>query len=218
MSTEEIKTDPSKSTNWDQFYSTDSSMVKWAAKKVSKTMADNIKKYLDKKENISIAELGGGNSSFYTYLREILNFSEFHNIDNNDTGLNRFKKRTENDKGIFLYKDDALNLQTDIKVDVVFSYGLIEHFDEENTKKVIESHFQILNPGGLAIISYPTPTWLYKLSRGFAELFRFWIYHDERPLKLEEVKKTLDNHGEFLYEKILWYVMATQQLTVTKKY
>jgi 2-polyprenyl-3-methyl-5-hydroxy-6-metoxy-1,4-benzoquinol methylase len=65
--------------------------------------------------------------------------------------------------------------------DVVFSVGLIEHFDQSGTNAMIRAHFKALKPAGCAIISFPTPTWLYRAAPRLAETLGLWKFPDERP-------------------------------------
>jgi predicted SAM-dependent methyltransferase len=108
-------------------------------------------------------------------------------------------------------------LKEDPRADVVYSVGLIEHFDAANTRVAIRSHFRLLKPGGIAVISFPTPTLLYRVARTLCEVLRVWKFHDERPLTRDEVVRTLDEEGEILEEKTLWPLILTQQMIVIRK-
>jgi predicted SAM-dependent methyltransferase len=44
------------------------------------------------------------------------------------------------------------------EADICFSVGLIEHFTEEDLPRVVSAHFDVVRPGGLVVISFPTPT------------------------------------------------------------
>lgn len=54
---------------------------------------------------------------------------------------------------IEVIKLDFVNLRTKNKYDVVFSFGFIEHF--EDTEKVINKHWDLVNPRGKMIIIFP---------------------------------------------------------------
>ena len=53
------------------------------------------------------------------------------------------------------------------------------------------NHFSygILKKDGITIISFPTPTFLYRITRKICEIIGIWFFHDERPLEFEEVIK-----------------------------
>jgi hypothetical protein len=99
----------------------------------------------------------------------------------------------------------------------VFSIGLIEHFDPEGTRRAIRTHFDLLRVGGCAIISFPTPTWLYTSARAIAEVLGVWRFPDERPLPRDEVSNVLASLGVVLFEKTLWPLVFTQRLMIIRK-
>ena len=112
---------------------------------------------------------------------------------------------------------DIMDLDLKIESDIVFSVGLIEHFSVENTRQAVLSHFKALKEDGILILSFPTPTFLYKITRKIAELLGLWIFHDERPLKIDEVLETVNKHGELLERKIIWPIFLTQAMLVVRK-
>jgi cyclopropane fatty-acyl-phospholipid synthase-like methyltransferase len=114
--------------------------------------------------------------------------------------------------------DHVLKIDLPLAADLVFSVGLIEHFDEEGTRRAVDAHFALLKPGGIAVISFPTPTPLYRLARAAAELAGAWIFHDERPLRLAEVAAAAGPHAEMLSHRILWPIVFTQCLGVWRKH
>jgi SAM-dependent methyltransferase len=118
---------------------------------------------------------------------------------------------------VILHEQDVLRLALPQTVDVAFSVGLIEHFTPEETASAVRAHFEILKPGGIALVSFPTPTWLYRLARRAAELTGKWMFPDERPLRLDEVAAAASPHGRLLFRKILWPIVFTQCLTVWRK-
>ena len=63
-----------------------------------------------------------------------------------------------------------------LKVDAVFSVGLIEHFDRSGTREAVLAHLRLLDDGGVAIISYPTPTLLYRAARSVTEVWACGIF------------------------------------------
>lgn len=209
-------------TDWDAYYA---HTYKTAAfsKKIT---AENLVRLMEKSgcRGKTIAELGGANSCFFDQIREKLKPSEYHIIDNNLAGLDKFHKRAlKSDPGsgaVFLHNQDVLNLHPDNlkkQVDVVFSVGLIEHFSVEDTRKAIESHFKLLKSEGILILSFPTPTPLYRLTRFMSEILGMWIFHDERPLTREEVIHGMAGYGTVLHEKIVWPILLTQFMIVARK-
>jgi len=103
-----------------------------------------------------------------------------------------------------------------MNADIVMSVGLIEHFDGQGTKRAIQNHFRLLRPGGLAIILFPTPTFLYRATRFCAEMIGLWRFPDERPLRAEEVLPAIRETADVLYMKINWLIFLTQMIIVAR--
>lgn len=82
---------------------------------------------------------------------------------------------------------------------------------------MIERHFEFTKPGGIVLITFPTPTFLYRGIRGLAELFRLWIFHDERPLRFDEVETVCDRFGDRLHREINWWIGLTQGILVYRR-
>jgi len=111
----------------------------------------------------------------------------------------------------------VLELALDAPADLVFSVGLVEHFDPARTREAVLAHFRALRPGGVAIITFPRPTLLYRATRGLIELVGMWKFFDERPLQPEEVISAIQETGEVMYQQLLWPLFLTQQLIVARK-
>jgi SAM-dependent methyltransferase len=164
-----------------------------------------------------IAELGGAGGGVLDAVLEAVRPREYHIVDSNAFGLELLRARQDLLPILHLHEADVLSLGLSLQLDVVFSVGLIEHFDEEGTRHAVSAHFDLLRPGGIAIISYPTPTLLYRAIRRASEATGQWIFHDERPLKLEEVRMLAATHGELLSERIIWPIGLTQAIVVVRK-
>jgi SAM-dependent methyltransferase len=116
-----------------------------------------------------------------------------------------------------LHQQSVLALSLDQPADLVFSVGLVEHFDPGRTREAILAHFQALRPGGIAIITFPRPTALYRVTRRMIEMAGMWRFFDERPLHPEEVIAAVRESGEVMYQQTLWPLFLTQQLIVARK-
>ena len=170
-------------------------------------------------EPLVIAELGGANSCFLDGIQKTIKPVQYHVIDNNQLGLGLLRDRSDVGKIVFLHLLDVLDLEwpKELMTDVVFSVGLIEHFSPKDMIRVFQSHFDILKPGGIAIITYPTPTFLYRAARRISEGLGLWIFHDETPLKVKDVLSTVRPMGKLLYSGINWPIVFTQGVIVLKK-
>ena len=163
-----------------------------------------------------VLELGGGGSSFYELILSRLKPARYHLVDSNLTSLTMLGSAPQADPRVVCHVCDARRCQLPVKADVVFSVGLIEHFEPQDTQRVIDAHFAHLAPGGVALITFPTPTWLYRLARGLAESLRLWNFPDERPLTLPEVLAALKGQGQVVEQGIIWPIVYTQGLVVVK--
>jgi hypothetical protein len=175
-----------------------------------------IKKNLSKSEP-DIIELGGANSCFLEGLNASLHPSRYTIIDNNSTGLKKTGKLLGTRLHIHLVNNDVLNPSFRAAADIVLSIGLIEHFTLEGTRQAIRTHFALAAEGGLVIISFPTPTFLYRVSRKISELLGLWMFPDERPLTFDEVLRIVSELGEVLDRKIIWPIFLTQGIVLIRK-
>ncbi|HEY5974409.1 MAG TPA: GtrA family protein, partial [Geobacteraceae bacterium] len=205
-------------TDWDRYYKQPFKAARLSRSVTEQLLIRLIDRYgASGKGELRIAELGGGNSCFYNGIVRAFEPCEYHVVDNNAIGLKKLKEREGGDGRLILHSQDVLNLNVSLQCDLVFSVGLIEHFSPDDTRKAIEAHFALLRPGGVAIISFPTPTFLYRGARWVAEFTRSWIFHDERPLCREEVAASLAGCGEVMFEKLNWPILLTQRVMVVRK-
>lgn len=205
-------------TDWDSYYKQPYKAAKFTRKITTNILITLIKRFIPNyNSGIRIGELGGANSCFYSAIQEIINPIEYTVIDNNKLGLNKLVERVTEEKNISCYNEDILNIDRDLKLDLVFSIGLVEHFTPDDTRKAIHAHFRLVKPGGIVIISFPTPTFLYKITRMIAEISKLWIFHDERPMLPNEAINAISDRSEVLYQKTIWPIFLTQHIVVAKK-
>jgi glycosyltransferase involved in cell wall biosynthesis len=211
--TKEAKTD------WDRYYVKPYKIALLTRKITQKTLLRLIQKYVSAHHGgrLTIVELGGASSCFFDAVRDKIQPAEYHIIDNNQLGLDQLRSHADYNTTVFTSREDVLNLRTMMSCDLSFSVGLIEHFVPADTKKAVAAHFRMLKPGGIAIISFPTPTLLYRASRFISEVLGLWIFHDERPLKKQEIAEAIRDHGTILHDEIIWPIFLTQMMVVARK-
>jgi SAM-dependent methyltransferase len=127
------------------------------------------------------------------------------------------EKKVGHSEVVQLHQQSVLDLSMDLQADVVFSVGLVEHFDPIETRQAVLAHFDILRPGGIVIITFPTPTLLYRSVRGLIERVGMWKFPDERPLAPSEVLAAATERGAILEQQTLWPLILTQYLIVARK-
>jgi len=209
----------SLATDWDGYYRT----VPWTARVTRRyttwVLLGTIRRFGGWRAGQCrrIVEIGGGNSCFLDAIRRAIAPDEYHIIDSNQYSLDLLRRRIGADPAVHLYCQDVRDVDLDLKADVAFSVGLIEHFREAETRRAVRAHLDLLRPNGVALLSFPTPTWLYRAARLCLELLGLWRFPDERPLERKEVAAAIEPEGEIIFEKVLWPLVLTQRLIVARK-
>jgi hypothetical protein len=202
-------------TDWDSYYQSVPSTAKLTRRYTTRTLLSCIRRYAGTGP-LAIVEIGGANSCFLDSMLASIPCRSYDVVDTNHYGLSLLEKRTDS-KVVHLHEQSVLSLSMDVKADLVYSVGLVEHFEPAETRRAVLAHFEPLRQGGIVIITFPTPTWLYRASRSCIEAAGMWKFPDERPLKPAEVRRALEEKGEVLYEKTMWPLVLTQHLMVAKK-
>jgi 2-polyprenyl-3-methyl-5-hydroxy-6-metoxy-1,4-benzoquinol methylase len=137
-------------------------------------------KYLPKKK-LSALEIGGAPGQYLAYMHRQFGYS-VSCLDYSEVGC---EKTVENFKllgiPVEVYHKDlfAKNLNMP-QFDLVYSMGLIEHF--EDVSGVIKKHLDLLKPGGILLLGLPN-------FRGVNHLFLRWLAPD---LLKQHNLKTMD--------------------------
>jgi len=117
-------------------------------------LSKHINNHIKSNKKYSIIELGCGGSSYLPYIQKKYKNLEIFGLDKSLSGCQS--------TNIVLNKDsfsgcivcgDIFKTPFKKKFDIVFSVGLIEHFD--NPKLILEKHVELLKPGGLLICIIP---------------------------------------------------------------
>lgn len=209
-----------KKTDWTNYYSKKKSWFSIYTQKF--TLDKIIEKFdiaVDKNGNLSIIELGGGNSCFaesFCKLRRVMNYDI---IDNNELSIELFRKKKIENVKLNGYRLDLRQQLVDVtdKYDFVYSVGLIEHFIVEERTQVIKNHFQFCKKGGYVLITFPTPTLKYRFCRKIMELIGVWQFWDETPLKFEDIQSVLKEHGQVISVELNRKLFLSQLIVLVKK-
>jgi SAM-dependent methyltransferase len=208
-------TAPTRATDWDSYYQRPYKTSSVTRKFSAANLVRRFRRFAV--PNPTLVELGGANSCFLDKICAEIKPRRYHVVDTNRLGLTRLHERIGRRDDVVMHEQNVLKLDLSLQVDLVYSVGLIEHFGPNDTARAIASHFSLLKPGGIALITFPTPTWLYRLTRGIAEKTGNWIFHDERPLGFAEVEAAAAQHGTLLHKQILWPLVLTQGVGVWRK-
>lgn len=207
-------------TDWDSYYDRVPTTAKLTRRYTTAVLVDAIKRYAvtdAATSRVSILEIGGANSCFLDSILASVACERYDVVDTNAYGLKLLEKRLGNSGIVHLHENSVLGLSLDREVDLVFSVGLVEHFQPEQTREAVAAHFDALRSGGIAIITFPTPTLLYRVTRRFIEFLGMWKFPDERPIEPPEVIATIRERADVLWQKTLWPLMLTQHLIVARK-
>jgi len=201
-------------TDWDLYYSKQPKTAFITRKLTENRLLALMSRYAP--PNPSILELGGANSCFHDALQDKLKPKAYTIVDNNDAGLRKFQQRwpgfSTSCFNINLLKSDLYDVSNHF--DIVFSVGLIEHFSPEETHVVVKRHWEKVAERGVVIITYPTPTFLYCLTRAALEWCGMWKFPDERPLKFSEIARSIPKNVKILHRQINWPIFLTQEVVV----
>lgn len=168
-------------------------------------------------EGGTVIELGGGNSSFCDTLMRRLKVSHYTVVDSNPRGVELFRAKHPGPETEALRADIlTLDPASFEPADLVFSVGLVEHFSEEQTRIAIQRHFELAKPGGLVLITFPMPTFTYRLIRRAAEALGLWRFPDERPIQLEDAARLCAEHGKVIAKRLNRAILLTQGIILAR--
>jgi len=140
-----------------------------------------INKYQQKGKQYLFIELGCGGSSYLPYLAKKYDNLQLFGMDKSLMGCKLAV--TGIDGGLSkvqVVQGDVLQIPLKSeKFDIVFSLGLIEHFDEPD--KILKKHVDLLKPGGLLICIVPN---VFGIQGKFLGL-KLW-YPEELPSKYQK--------------------------------
>ncbi len=202
-------------TDWTRYYASVPPTARLTRRYTTAILIDAIRRHSAPASGVSILEIGGANSCFLDRILAEVRCARYDVVDTNRYGLALLEARAG--AMVHLHEQSVLALSLDREADVVFSVGLVEHFGPADTRAAVRAHFDVLRPGGTAIITFPTPTPLYRLTRRFLEVTGMWKFPDERPLEPPEVIAALRDRADVLYQKTLWPLVLTQHLIVARK-
>ncbi len=209
----------SLTTDWDAYYSKPAGLTPLTRRVTTEKILRLLSAAVPPKGYRSVVEFGGGNSCIYSAISNRFQPEAYHIVDNNAVGLATFRHSHSESTNAQLTQSDVLApLQKAFVADACISIGLIEHFDVAGTALVVQRHFEAVRSGGIVLITFPTPTFLYRAIRWAAEFYGLWKFPDERPLSFEEVRQAAAPHGTVLREQINWTIGLTQGLMLFRKH
>ncbi len=208
-------------TDWTSYYASVPMTAKWTRRYTSWVLVRALREAAEVCGPLRrIAELGGANSCFLDHVCGALQPESYLVVDNNAFGLSRlaaWRPPSPSTTKLTILEADVRSVHQPGNLDTAFSVGLIEHFDPAETRRVLGAHFDLVRSGGTVLVSYPTPTLLYRITRRVLEFFRLWRFPDERPVQFDEVERATSLFGEVLSRRTIWPLMLTQEMVVFQK-
>lgn len=217
--TETVRQSKSPKSNWNSYYSDDKYAVpEFIDNALWRNYRTVLRRHITHNKPLRVLELGGANSCYFKRFCEDFNIENYTIVDNNQTGLDRFPHK--DDPRIRTYCLDLLENPPEILTaayDIVLSSGLIEHFVPEETLRIVDYHFKTAKPGGLVLISFPTPTTVYRVFRKFLEITDQFPPLFERPITVTEAARFKSRESVQLEQFNIWSTILTQLLLLYRK-
>ncbi len=160
-------------------------------------------------ENLNVIELGAGVGTYSILMAK--KGSKVTVLDYSENALAKARKLFDYYQlsahyvraDVLLMPDNLLN-----SFDISMSFGLAEHFRNEERIKAIKTHFDVLRKDGVTFISVPNkfnPP--YRFYKFIAEKTGRWVVGEEYPFSRKEIRRILEeiNVGryEFLGDSLL---------------
>lgn len=203
-------------TDWDLYYRHVPKYTSFA-RTLSQRKLIRLLQTLSPGSRLTICELGGANSCFVQEICRSLPVQHYHVVDLNALGLKLLNGKNV-PCALTSELADVTNAAPDGQpFDIVFSVGLIEHFDQAGTARAIRAHFDRCRAGGVVLITFPTPTALYRILRAAAETAGIWKFPDERPLHFDEVLRVCSGRGALVHRSVNWLIGLTQGYVAFRK-
>ena len=202
-------------TNWEEYYRHPFPASRWSRGIMSTTLREFVQAHAPRREPLRVLELGGGNSCFLDGLMGHFKMAPYTILDNSPEGMRLARERFAATYGnrVEYITDDVFAASVDRKFDLVFSVGLIEHFDDHAMAKLVGLHRRWAAEDGLVLIAVPTPTIFYRMVRTFAEILGIWKFPDERPVPRQRLAALMRDQGlQIVGERTLWSQILTQAI------
>lgn len=177
---------------WDNFWENKGSRMEWSKKDVLKSRVSNqILKQIFRFKKISslnglnLLEIGCGMG--LTSLFFAKNGAHVTLLDKSDS-LKKLIKSYYGDIPYNFIQKDIFNYSPKILFDITTSFGLCEHFVGKEREKILEMHIELLNEGGVAVISVPHKYGVfYRINKSVMELLNLWEFGTEVPFSKKEL-------------------------------
>lgn len=208
-------------TDWEAYYRRRSLGSYLTRPLTARIVVQAITRAVGTKRNLTLVEFGGGNSCVLPAILRTGRVAEYGIYDSSPQGIRLARKnfkRVGQSSRWWAKKTDLLGSAVpSLKADGCVSLGLIEHFSPRERVRLLRRHFQMVKKGGFILVTFPTPTWLYRLIRRTAEWLGQWRFPDETPLTMAQIESEAPRGSRVILRKLIWTAGLTQGLVLFRK-
>ncbi len=158
--------------------------------------------YLDLDSSSSMLELGSSTGICSRFLAKKFGVRRITLVDRSEYALRLAVVNSDDDVELTCINQDIFDLNLQERFDLVHSEGLLEHFSRADAKRLFKRHLELVRPGGYLLITVPTPTFRYRLSRKALELTHTWIFGYEKPFIEQELVALFEEAGVEILSKV----------------
>lgn len=154
-------------------------------------------------DRLQVVEVGAGSGTYAALMAK--KGASVTIIDYSAKALARSKKLFSHcDLNAVFIQADALRLPSALQscFDVSMSFGLAEHFLDNERVAIIRAHFDLLRPNGLTLISVPNKwNFPYRVYKFVCEITNRWEVGEEYPFSRSELSRIMKrlNIREYKY-------------------
>ena len=155
-------------------------------------------------------EVGCGTAKTLNYLKKNTRSLSGYGVDLSQIAIDIAKGKTDS---FHFFKADAAHLPFKEKFDLVYSVGLIEHFERDKAKEILRQKISTIVEGGYLSAVVPAKyglLYLYEKCMG-----EKWPFETEIPFTKNELKNSLMDIG--LKDTKVYYINFMTLLGIGKK-
>lgn len=208
---------------WDEFWkekSITNKVIDFArVRYYNRCLADILLQKTDK--NTDLMEIGCGTSSLLLTLSEEVKSLTGMDVSENALRISMKKADEAGIKNISFINDDFIYTKKKKQYDIIWSQGLIEHF--EDSKKAVEKHLSFTKNGGYTMISVPSKYSLfyiwYTLSKMLC-LRRMWPWPEQKFFtkgEMEDIVESIKSGFQYKVYYIRPFILGLVITEIHKK-
>jgi len=161
---------------------------------------------------VSILELGCGPAYIARRLTEHIPTRRLVLVDSNPAMIEIAKQTFQGYTcDVEFIESNFFQMNLTEKFDLVYSIGVVEHFDSTARAQLLRIHADHVREGGYCMVYVPTPLPSYLFFRALARCLGRWEHDDETPLSREQLVGEIRQAGlQVLDVNHVWRYYLTQ--------